>query len=350
MTRLDLGDETESPPVRASGRHLLLQPGDVIRSLHKAVSDHVDLAHGEVERFKVGRHQRGEPEIGIGEIQPLLGLQLGAFGPGPQHPHEHSLVPKLLHLALQLAIVEPHGLARGEPVQDLRERAGSSVGKALVVGQRPSDKQQAVARLETPVLGAHDLAGAAGRTGEVEQDAQIPTARSACATHVRHHAHPEVRRVVSAVDAGDVHTAPCQVDDQIRVFGRLRPKGHHDRSAPPLATAKQLSAVTLEQPLTAIKGARAGERRLVAGMGGERRNHGIQIRQHAGLEATERRQPQQGELVLQVTQFAATQRQIVRKVGRTELEGLTRGTPPPAIEHLFPVGCYLSPELSESGE
>jgi hypothetical protein len=68
-------------------------------------------------------------------------------------------------------------LAWGEPVQDLRERAGSPVREALVIGQRPADKQQEVARLETPVLGAHDLAGAAGRTGEIEQDAQIPTAR-----------------------------------------------------------------------------------------------------------------------------------------------------------------------------
>jgi hypothetical protein len=98
---------------------------------------------------------------------------------------------------------------RGEPVQDLRERAGSLIGKALVVGQRPSDKHQAVARLQALASGGPNQVDAAGRTGELEQDAQIPTARSACATHVRHHAHPEVRRVVSGIDAGDVHAAPC---------------------------------------------------------------------------------------------------------------------------------------------
>ena len=84
---------------------------------------------------------------------------------------------------------------------------------------------------------------------------------SARATHVRNHARPEVRRVVRAVDARNVHAAPRQVEDQIWVRGRLRPERHHDHAAARLAPAEQLGAVALEQALAAIEGPRARERR-----------------------------------------------------------------------------------------
>ena len=125
---------------------------------------------------------------------------------------------------------------------------------------------------------------------------------------------------MSAVDAGDVHAAPRQIEDLVRIARRFGSESHHDHAAAPLAPPEQLDAVSLEQALAAVEGTGARERRALARVGGERRDRSVQVGQHAGLEAAERRQSEQRELVLQITQVAAAQRQIVGEVGGADLE------------------------------
>ena len=67
LCRLDLGDDAETTPIRATLRQFVLQVRDVVGGLHERVADHVGMPGDEVEVRQVGRRQRIEVEVGARE-------------------------------------------------------------------------------------------------------------------------------------------------------------------------------------------------------------------------------------------------------------------------------------------
>ena len=145
------------------------------------------------------------------------------------------------------------------------------------------------------------------------------------------HRTPRGRVVVRTVDPRHVHAALDQATDQLRISRGLRRQRDHDPGVPVRRCRPEQVDGAAVQQLAALVGADGG--------GSRRPPTVLQHRQHRGVDdsergldmrfaAAQRRQPESGQLVLQLTQVELSDGPVVHEVvGARPIAGSDRADP-----------------------
>ena len=178
-------------------------------------------------------------------------------------------------------------------------------------------------------------AGAQLRAAEVHRDAGPMAVRSLCCAYVVDHPLPELRSVVRAVDAGDVHSAHGHPGHEIRLLRRLgRERDHDPRPTLPCRRAQQLFGVRGEE-LASFGQCDPGSMRwwFATVQPGEHRQDLLGRRENVRFRPSERRQSCRGESRLEITDVVVTELEVVdevrgratvRRVGGRDVAGSRR--------------------------
>ena len=164
-----------------------------------------------------------------------------------------------------------------------------------------------------------DRPGAQLGSGEIEGHRAAHAGLALGPAQVPDHALPDLRMVVGAVDAHDLHAGLHQVADQHRLLGGLARHRHHD--ARPAAAARGTEdgvGVLGEQGIAGIEHDRRRPRDLVGDrLMAEREEHledRLQRCHDVRFHAAQRAQPQLAELVLQFAHVVPADGEVVDQV------------------------------------
>ncbi len=122
---LDLEDQADV--VGIAPIELGLEPLDVGRIADEREVHHVGMPCDEVEVGEIFRGERIESQVGVGEVDPLASLEVGAARAHVGDRQLDLVVGGSLDHAADLAVVEPHSLAGRDSTEHLTERAPDAV-------------------------------------------------------------------------------------------------------------------------------------------------------------------------------------------------------------------------------
>ena len=316
------------------GRRPLAQRGDgvvqcvdLFGALHEREADGVGDAErvGEGGEVLGGRHR--QVDLGLGEVDALLQPQpLALAADVLDHDTGRRADGRALGLgdrqlddvAADLPVVEPHLLADPHLLEDGRQRdldARHRIHRPRPAARRhqPEGVPHLLARLGDAGGDAH--LGAR----EVDLDGDMPPEIGRRGPHVGRHRNPVVRRVVGGVDAHGVSAGGHQPPRDVGVLGGARRQGgQHAHPAVERRRAEDPARAQLDQAITSAQNLGGRWQRPVAAASQrrQRRPDRVELRADPGLGAPERRQAEEDEILLQVVEIVATQRQVANQVGR----------------------------------
>ena len=227
--RFDLADEAEAAPVRGAGGELGLEHGDLRAGPDEGIADEVGVLDDEAEILAILVGERIEAEIGVGEVQALLGLELHPAEPGVLDADEEAAVDGAGDAPLHLAVVDRDLVADGEAVERFGRRTGHLERRLRERGRHFAAKKHKVADEDArPVGRRQDVAGPDLRPGDVHQDRYAPAEPGLGGADIADHPRPFIRPVVGAVDPDRVGPVRDEAGDHRRILGGLGRQRHHD--------------------------------------------------------------------------------------------------------------------------
>jgi hypothetical protein len=340
---LDLGRDRGRP--RRAARELLLQARDVAGALHERVADDVGLACDRVEVGEVLRGQRVDREGRAGEVEALVRAQPALRLDGDDAQKRRAAVG-LLGLEPDPALVDVH-LGAGPQLRDDLGQGALELGRIGRRARRARDEPHRVADADPYVVaGAGDPAGARAGPLEVDEHAAGAAHVDRCAADARREGGPGLGVVVGAVDARDVGAAQHELAEEGVVAPGLARQGDHDpHFAAVRGPAEHRVRLPSQEPVAAVE--RRGPRRRRGGAVDdrrERRDHRVEVLEHARLAAAERGEPERHQRDLQRAEVAASQRDVVGEVDRARHERAPLQRRPPAREQLVGLDRDLGAE------
>lgn len=227
---LDLGDQAELPIRSAVAGEDVVEQIDVFRSTDKGVTDQIGAFDDHLKVGFVLAGQRRKPERGVGKVDALFGLQACAAGSGTPNDDDRLLRCDAFDNRFELSVIVPEPITDGEPGDHFREGDRSRV-RGFLIDTRSSicDEADAITDLQPRLLVDRcHLAGPDLRAGNVHQNLDVTSADAGGLPDESGHGAPGLRIVMGAIDAGDIHAGPGEVQCEVRTFGGLTGQRHHD--------------------------------------------------------------------------------------------------------------------------